>query len=96
MPGDVQGAGRVVGDQRLDAKRHVGKTARGIEARANDETEIDAVRLGRIASRRAKQGKQSRIDLPVAHPLQSLADQDAVIVVELDDIRYRAEGHQIK
>ena len=39
--GDGQGAGRVVGDQAFDAQAHVGQAAGGVEARAEQEAEVE-------------------------------------------------------
>src|SRR4051812_37288108 len=52
---EVHGPGFVVGNQAFDADTHVGEPARGVEARPGDETEVEARRLGRRASRRAQE-----------------------------------------
>ena len=79
----LQGAARVVGEQAFDAEAHVGEAAGGVEARAEDEAEIEGCRLRRIAAGGLEQGGEAGLQLAGAHALQALADEDAVVAVEL-------------
>jgi len=88
-------ARRVVGDQAFDAKAHVREASRGIEARAHDEAEVERGGLARIASRDLHERHQPRLALARAQPLEAVADQDAVVGVELHHIGHRAKRDEI-
>jgi hypothetical protein len=91
----VGGARFVVGDQALDAERHVGEAAGGIEARAGDEAEVEARHLAGPPSRGAQQRLDACLAAAVADALQSLRHQVAVVGVERNHVGDRAERYKI-
>jgi hypothetical protein len=93
---DVERARFVVGDQRFDAERHVREASGGVEARADHEAEVHAAGLGRIAAGGAEEGANARRQLALAHALQALIDEDAVVAVELDHVGDGAERDEVE
>ena len=94
--GDLQGAAGVFGEQAFDAEAHVGEAAGGIQARAEDEAEVHRRRLFRVAAGGLEQRGEAGLQLAGAHALQALADQDAVVAVELDDVGDGAERDEVE
>jgi hypothetical protein len=93
---DVHRASRVVGDQAFDAQRHVGQAAGGVEARADHEAEVEGAAPAPGRVRRREQGAQAGRQRPWRDALQALADEDAVVAVEFDDVGDGAERDQVE
>ena len=67
----------VVGEQALDADRHVGEPPGGVEPRAGDEAEVVRCRARRgRGRRRANSASTPGCALPGAHPREALLDED--------------------
>ena len=94
--GDLQGAGGVVGEQAFDTQAHVGEPPGGVQARAEDEAEIHGRGFARVAPGGFEEGGEAGLHAAGAHPFQALADQDAVIAVEFDNISDGAEGDEVE
>ena len=88
------GARRVVGQQALDAQRHVGQPAGGVDARPQREAEVEGGRHLRLARRHREQAGQSARQGAGADALEPLRHQAAVVGVELDHVGHRAQRHQ--
>ena len=91
------GARRVVGEQALDAERHVGQAAGGVDARPEREAEVE--RAGTRRASRAGGGEQrgdAGLHAAGADALQALRDQAAVVGVEPDHVGHRAERDQVE
>ena len=94
--GELGGAARVVGQQALDAERHVGQPPGGVEARAEGEAEVLGAGLARVAAGGGEEGGDARLHPPGADPLQALGDEAAVVAIEADDVGDGAERHQVE
>ena len=85
-----------VGDQTFDADRHVGQPPRCVDARTDCETKIARTRRARIFAGHLKQRGDAGAQPALANPLQPLPDQDAIVAIELDDVRDGAERDEIE
>ena len=93
---EVGSARRVVGDEALDAERHVGQAAGGVDARAEREAEVEGrcargLALGHGVERGHTGGHAAGADA-----LDALGDEAAIVAVELDDIGHGTEGNQVE
>ncbi|MCY1215315.1 hypothetical protein D9M72_271580 [compost metagenome] len=91
-----QRLGLVVGGQAGDAQAHVGQPARGVDARAQREAQVETIGAARFAARDGEQGAQPGLQAARAHALQALGDQQAVVRVQLDHVGHRAQRHQVR
>ena len=86
----------IVGEQALDAERHVGEAAGGVQARPDREAEVARARLARVAAGDREQRRDAGLHAAGADPLQALRDQAAVVAVEADDVGDGAERDQVE
>ena len=91
------GALEAVGREALDADRHVGQAARGVDAWADRKAEIARAR----ALRASRPATWNSAAMPGCRPagadaLQSLRHQHAVVVVEPHDVGDRAERDEVE
>ena len=84
----------VVGQQALDAQRHVRQTSGSVDARAQCKAEVEGGGRGRLPTGGCEQRGQSGRHGQGAHALQALRHQAAVVGVELDHIGHRAQCYQ--
>ena len=92
---EIPRAADVVGDQALDAERHVGQPSGGIQARAEAEAEVEARCRTRFARGRAEQRGDAR-HAAVADALQPLRDQHAIVAVEPHDVGDGAKRDEVE
>ena len=84
----------VVGAQALDAQRHVGQAARGIDAWPNRKAHVLAAGLGGVPRGHFEQGRQTCGQLTFAHAQQTLRHQASVVGVQSHHIGYRTQCNQ--
>ena len=87
---------RVVGQQAPDADRHVREPARGIEARAGDEAQVEGRGLSGVAARHFEEGAHAGLGAAGAQARQALVDKNAVRLIETHDVGHRAKRHQVE
>ncbi len=94
--GNRPGAAFVVGGQAFDAERHVGQAAGRIQAWTKCKAQIERRCASCFTTRGAKQCRDARLHAAGAHAFQALRDQYAIVGVELDDVGYGAESHEVE
>ena len=87
---------RVFAEQQLDADGHVVQPAGGIEARAEDETEVAGGHLARLAPGHFQQRLEPRSCSTGTDAHQPLVHEDTVVGVQRDHVGDAAEGDQIQ
>ena len=87
---------RVVGEQALDAERHVGEATRGVQPRADREAEVACARLFRVAPRDGEQRRDAGLHATGADALEPLRDEAAVVAVEAHDVGDGAERDEVE
>jgi len=93
---NLQGTGGIVGGQAFNAQTHVGQTTGGIEARPEQEAEVESGGTLGVPSGGFEQSTNAGLHAAGAHALQALADQDAVVAVEFDHVGHRAERDEVE
>lgn len=93
---DAERAPGVVGDQALDAERHVGQPPGGARRGPTMKPRSVDVAFGRVAAGGAKERGDARVELAGAHAAQPLVDQDAVVAVERYDVGDGAQRDQVE
>jgi hypothetical protein len=88
------GAARVVGQQALDAQRHVGQPAGRVDARAQGKAEVEGGGHRRRAARGLEERGHARGHGAGADAAQALRHQAAVVGVELHHVGHGAERDQ--
>ena len=85
----------VVGEQTLDSVFHRRETPGRVDARSDAKTEVARRGVSHATARHAEERGDSRVRAPFADALESLRDEDAVVLVELHDVGHRAEGDEV-
>ena len=94
--GQFVGARRIVGEQALDAQRHVGQPAGGVDARPDREAEVFGAAQRGVAPGGRQQRRHAGLHAAAADALQALRHQPAVVGVELDHVGHGAQRHQVE
>jgi len=87
---------RIVGQQAIDAERHVLEAARRVESRSGLEAEILADDVVQAAPGGLEQRPQAGNAAARADAPQSLRDEDAVVEVQRHDIGHGTECHEVE
>ena len=86
---------RVVREETFDTDAHFGESPGGVDARSNTEGEVARRSIGRITPGDFKKRVDAGAGLTAPHTIETLCDQDAVVVVKLHDIGDGSESNQI-
>ncbi len=94
--GNGPGAAFVVGDQALDAERHIVKAASRVQARADGKAKVERRSGTRLPAGDAEQRGDPCMHAAGAYAFQALGDEDAVVRIEFDDVGHGAQCHQVE